>query len=56
MRSTFKALFYLERNATKKNGLIPVMRCITVNAKISQFSCNLFVYCNPEIANFKKQN
>lgn len=25
MRSTFKVLFYLKRNAPKKNGLIPVM-------------------------------
>lgn len=25
MRSTFKVLFYLKRNAPKKNGLVPVM-------------------------------
>lgn len=30
MRSTFKVLFYLKRNAPKKNGLIPVMCRITV--------------------------
>ncbi len=29
-RSTFKILFYLKRNAPKKNGLIPVM-CQTGN-------------------------
>lgn len=39
MRSTFKVLFYLKRNAPKKNGLVPVMCRITVNGKIAQFSC-----------------
>lgn len=43
MRSTFKILFYLKRNAPKKNGLVPVMCRITVNGKISQFSCKLDV-------------
>lgn len=42
-RSTFKILFYLKRNAPKKNGLIPVMCRITVNGKLSQFSCKLDV-------------
>jgi hypothetical protein len=40
-RSTFKILFYLKRNAPKKNGLVPVMCRITVNGKLSQFSCKL---------------
>ncbi len=39
MRSTFKVLFYLKRNAPKKNGLVPVMCRVTVNGKVSQFSC-----------------
>lgn len=43
MRSTFKILFYLKRNAPKKNGLVPVMCRITVNGKVSQFSCKLDV-------------
>ena len=43
MRSTFKVLFYLKRNAPKKNGLIPVMCRITVNGKVAQFSCKLDV-------------
>lgn len=43
MRSTFKVLFYLKRNAPKKNGLIPVMCRITVNGKVCQFSCKLDV-------------
>lgn len=42
-RSTFRVLFYLKRNAPKKNGLIPVMCRITVNGKVSQFSCKLDV-------------
>lgn len=42
-RSTFKILFYLKRNAQKKNGLVPVMCRITVNGKLSQFSCKLDV-------------
>ena len=43
MRSTFKVLFYLKRNAPKKNGLVPVMCRVTVNGKLSQFSCKLDV-------------
>lgn len=42
-RSTFRVLFYLKRNAPKKNGLVPVICRITVNGKISQFSCKLDV-------------
>lgn len=36
IRSTFKVLFYLKRNAPKKNRLTPVMYHITVNGKISK--------------------
>ena len=42
-RSAFRVLFYIKRNAPKKNGLVPVMCRITVNGKISQFSCKLDV-------------
>ena len=42
-RSTVRVLFYLKRNAPKKNGLVPVMYRLTVNGKISQFSCKLVV-------------
>ena len=38
MRSTFKHLFYINRNKTKKNGLCPVMGRITLDGGISQFS------------------
>lgn len=40
-RNTFRVLSYLKRNAPKKNGLVPVMCRITINGKISQFSCKL---------------
>lgn len=43
MRSTFTVLFYLKRNAPKKNGLVPIMCHVTVNGKVSQFSCKLDV-------------
>jgi len=41
MRSTFKHLFYINRNKTKKNGLCPVMGRITLDGGISQFSTGL---------------
>jgi site-specific recombinase XerD len=41
MRSTFKRLFYINRNKTKKNGLCPVMGRITLDGGISQFSTGL---------------
>lgn len=37
MRSTFKVLFYLKKNAPKKNGFTPVMCRITVDGTICQF-------------------
>lgn len=43
MSSIFKVLFYLKRNTPKKNGLVPVMYRVTVNDKVSQFSCKLDV-------------
>lgn len=42
-RSTFRILFYLKRNAQKKNGLVPVMCRVTINGEISQFSCKFMV-------------
>lgn len=41
MRSTFKHLFYINRNKTKKNGRCPVMGRITLDGEISQFSTGL---------------
>lgn len=47
MRSTFKVLFYLKKNAPKKNGYVPVMCRITIDGTIAQFSCKLDV--NPDL-------
>lgn len=38
MRSTFKILFYIKKNAIKSNGKAPVMARITLNGEIAQFS------------------
>lgn len=38
MRSTFKILFYIKRNAVKSNGKAPIMVRITLNGEIVQFS------------------
>lgn len=43
MRSTFKILFYLKRNASKPDGTVPLMCRITVDGAISQFSCKMNV-------------
>ena len=40
-KSTFKVLFYLKKNAPKKNGKVMVMCRITVNGKQSAFSTKL---------------
>jgi site-specific recombinase XerD len=41
MRSTFKVLFYLKRNAVRKNGNMPIIARITVDGVIAQFSTKL---------------
>jgi site-specific recombinase XerD len=40
-KSTFKVLFYLKKNAPKRNGKVTVMCRITVNGKQSAFSTKL---------------
>jgi integrase len=47
MRSTFKYLFYINRDKTKKNGLCPVMGRITLDGEIAQFSTG--VETNPAL-------
>lgn len=37
MRSTFKVLFYLKKNAPKKNGSVPVMCRITIDGTIMYY-------------------
>ena len=49
MRSTFKILFYLKRNAQKKDGNMPIIARITVDGKIVQFSTKLDI--NPDFWN-----
>lgn len=46
MRSTFKILFYLKRNASKPDGTVPVMGRITIDGTISQFSLKMNVPVN----------
>ncbi|MDW9379088.1 Arm DNA-binding domain-containing protein [Chryseobacterium sp. JV558] len=40
-RSTFKLLFYLKKNAPKKNSTVSIMARLTINGSISQFSTKL---------------
>jgi site-specific recombinase XerD len=49
MKSTFKVLFYLKRNAKRRNGNMPVIARITIDGKIVQFSTKLEI--NPEYWN-----
>ena len=46
MKSTFKVLFYLKRNALRKNGNMPIIARITVDGQIVQFSTKLEI--NPD--------
>ena len=41
MKSTFKVLFYLKRNAIRKDGKMPIITRITVNGIIGQFNTKL---------------
>ena len=41
MRSTFRYLFYINRNKAKKNGLCPVMGRITIDTEVARFSTGL---------------
>ena len=38
MRSTFKQIFYINRQKMKKNGKCPIMGRITIDGKVSQYS------------------
>ena len=38
MRSTFKVLIYIKKNAVKSNGKAPIMARISLNGEIAQFS------------------
>ena len=41
MRSTFKLLFYINRQKVKKNGRCPIMGRVTLDGKISQYFTGL---------------
>ena len=43
-KSTFKVLFYLKKNAPKKNGKVAVMRRIPENGKQPAFGTKLDIY------------
>lgn len=43
MRSTFKILFYLKKNAPKPDGSIPVMCRVSIDGAITQFSCKVSI-------------
>ncbi len=43
MRSTFKVFFYLKRDKSKVQNVVPVMGRITVNGSIAQFSAKISV-------------
>lgn len=43
MKSTFKILFYLKKNAPKPDGNIPVMCRISIDGGIAQFSCKISI-------------
>jgi integrase len=43
-KSTFKVLFYLKKNAPKKNGKVAIMGRITIDGKQSQFSTKLEIF------------
>ncbi|ATA93723.1 integrase [Capnocytophaga canimorsus] len=43
-KSTFKVLFYLKKNAPKKNGKVAIMGRITIDGKIAQFSTKLEIF------------
>ena len=46
MRSTFRILFYLKKNAPKPDGTVPVMCRISIDGGIAQFSCKTSVSVN----------
>lgn len=47
MRTTFKLLFFVKRNAAKKNGNAPIIARITIEQIVSQFNTQIEI--NPAI-------
>jgi len=46
MKSTFKVLFYLKRNAIRKDGKMPIVTRVTVDGIIAQFNTKLEIQPN----------
>ena len=46
MKSTFKVLFYLKRNAIRKDGKMPIITRVTIDGKIGQFNTKLEILPN----------
>ena len=46
MKSTFKVLFYLKRNAIRKDGRMPIIARITIDGHITQFNVKLEIQPN----------
>ena len=51
MKSTFSTIFYLKRQAARKDGTVPVMGRITVDGTQTQFSCKITI--DPKIWDIK---
>lgn len=43
MRSTFNVLFFVKKNAEKKDGTAPIVARITINKKVSQFNTKQYI-------------
>ena len=43
MKSIFSTIFYLKRQAVRKDGTVPVMGRITVDGTQTQFSCKITI-------------
>jgi len=46
MKSTFKVLFYLKRNAIRKDGKMPIVTRVTIDGIIAQFNTKLEIQPN----------
>ena len=51
MKSTFSTIFYLKRQAPRKDGTVPVMGRITVDGTQTQFSCKITI--DPKVWDIK---
>lgn len=57
MRSTFKILFYLKKNAPKPDGSIPIMCRISIDGSIAQFkACSSGVLHTNPISSYKAKH